>query len=380
MSPGSSTALPVALKRRWWIVVLAFSLTALGGYALFYVTWHPTRASHWSLGAAGALAYVLGYTRVHLPLNRYHAEASVLPELGLSNSLTLIRGLLYGLLAGFVVLPAPSGLWAFVPGALYTVASLTDLLDGRIARQRGETTDLGAKLDVEVDSVGILVAFILGVKFQQVPPIFAGVGGLFYAYRLYLWMRRRRGHPVHPLPNSAWRSVIGGFEVGFLCVMLWPVFAPPYTTAVGAAIALPVVISFVWDGLIVTGRLDPEGPTYRRATKAMRYWLLGIVPFILRIAVGLALVWMAYYTLISTTLPRMGWCLALSMGGSGAVVAMGWHGRWSALVLLIASAFLSLYVPSSIVLAGIVASAFLLMMTGSGCVAFDKRGQHKDSA
>lgn len=298
----------------------------------------------------------------------------MLPTLGVSNALTLARGLFYGLLAGFIVLPPPYGVWAFVPGLLYTVASLTDLVDGHVARRRGETTDLGAKLDVEVDSVGILVAFILGVKFQQLPPIFLIVGGLFYIYRFYMWLRRWRGQPVHSLPYSAWRSTIGGFEVGFLCVMLWPVFSPPYTTVVGAVISTLVVASFVWDGMLATGRLNAEGPGYRRAVEMLRRWGLGVFPLILRVAVGGAGTWIFWHATGPELASFSYYHILVSATGLASWLAMaGWGGRWSGLVLLAASAFLSLVVPSSPLLALLVAGGFLLMLAGSGLYALDER-------
>lgn len=228
----------------------------MGAYLLLALTWHPVFARQWSVGAAGALLYLLGFTRMHLSLNRHPDEGAVLPRFGLGNVVTLIRGLCYGLLAGFIILPTPSGAWAFAPGGLYTVASLTDWMDGRLARSRGETTDLGAKLDVEVDSVGVLVASVLAVKFGQLPPIFIAMGGLFYAYRLSLWWRRRCGRRVYPLPDDAWRSSIGGVQVGVLCAILWPVLSPPLTTLAGLGIAIPVLVSFARDWLIATGRID----------------------------------------------------------------------------------------------------------------------------
>jgi CDP-diacylglycerol--glycerol-3-phosphate 3-phosphatidyltransferase len=359
------------LKRRWWFVALGFGLAVSGGYIALYVAWHPSLATQWGIGSASALLYLLGYTRFHLPLNRHHPEASVLPTLGISNGLTLARGLLYGLLAGFIVLPPPDGVWAFVPGLLYTVASLTDLLDGHIARKRDETTDLGAKLDVEVDSVGILVAFILGAKFQQLPPVFAVVGGLFYAYRFYLWSRRRRGKPVHALPYSQWRSTIGGFEVGFLCVMLWPVFSPPFTTAVGVVVGTLVVASFVWDGMLATGRLDAEGGLYRRATEEMHRWGLGILPLVVRVAGGAAgawILWHGSWSEVSLSLHL----LTLATGMASCVALVGWGGRWSGLFLLSASAFLSLVAAPSWPLVFLVVGGFLLMLTGSGYYALGR--------
>lgn len=310
--------------------------------------------------------YLLGYTRAHLALNRRLSDGAILPWLGLGNILTLVRGLLYGLLAGFVVLPTPSGAWAFVPGALYTVASLTDLLDGRLARRRGETTALGAKLDVEVDSVGVLVASVLAVKSGQLPAIFLAVGGLFYAYRLALWVHRRRGRSIYPLPEDAWRSRIGGFQVGLLCVVLWPVFSPPLTTWAGAVLATPVVFSFARDGLVATGHLDPHSAAYRRAVGALRRGLLVRLPVLLRTVVAVAA---AYYLLATgTSAPAMHLHtgLVVLVAAGGIAVAAGLGGRIAALIMLSVSAFVALRMELGAALAAVVLGALVLLLTGTG--------------
>lgn len=364
MRSASPAHLPVALKLRWWGVVGLFGLAALGGYLILHVTWHPDSAIQWGAGSAGALLYLLGFTRIHLPLNRRHPEAAISPQLGLSNSLTLVRGLLYGLLAGFIVVPTPDGAWAWVPGLVYTIASLTDLLDGRIARKRGETTDLGAKLDVEVDSVGILIAFLLGAKLGQLPVGLVAAGALFYLYRLVVWGWARSGRPVYPLPDRPWRSIIGGFEVGFLCVMLWPVFEPPYTTAAGIAVVIPVVLSFAWDGLVATGALRPGTPNHQTLLRWVRRAGQSFVPRLLRIGLGLLIV--GYMLTLwnaggggATTIG-----LSITLAGIGLVTTAGRGGRATPLALLVTAATLSLLAPPSYMLAIIVSISLVLMMTG----------------
>ena len=368
MDTTSPSPLPVALKRQWWGVVGLFGLAALGGYVVFYTAWHPTRAGHWGIGASGALLYVLGYTRFHLPLNRSHPNGAVLSRLGVGNRLTLLRGLMYGLLAGFLVLPPPTGLWAWVPGFLYTAASLTDLLDGRLARRRGETTDLGAKLDVEVDSIGIFVAFALAVKFGQLPAYFVGVGTLFYAYRLIVWVWTRQGGETQDPPPRRWRSVVGGFEVGFLCVVLWPVFAPPLTTAVATAVVVPVILSFVWDGLITTGLVDLEGDTYRSLVVRFERWAASQLPALLRIVTVGCSVW--YMVAAWPTDPISHFVLQhvlmIFLFVSSCTLAVGRGGWESALGMLSAGAFLSLTGPTSLMLIAFTTGSFWLMMISLG--------------
>ena len=259
--------LPATLRWHWWTVALAFAATGLLTYATLHMVWHPSRASTWGIPASAALAYVLGYARLNLQYNRRSEDGPILPHLGMSNALTLVRGLLVALLAGFVVLPLPHGIWAFVPGLLYTAAALTDLADGALARARGESTRLGAKLDVEMDSIGILVAVLIAVQAGQLPPVFIGLGLVYYLYRIAMGVRRKLGFSIQSLPDSIWRKRIGGAWVIFLCVTLYPVYAPPATTLAGTVLGTLLLLSFGRDALVASGcgdRLDFAQPITNR--------------------------------------------------------------------------------------------------------------------
>lgn len=366
----ASSSLPISLKRRWWWTVAVFGLTFLCGYVIMYLAWHPSRASYWGMGASSALVYLLGYTRANLPLNRAHPDGTILPRLGVGNQLTLFRGLLFGLLAGFLVLPPLTGLWAWIPGILYTVASLTDLLDGRLARRHGQTTDLGARLDVEVDSLGILVAFILGVNLGQLPVYFAATGFLFYGYRAFLWVWKRVGGSVTVAPPRRWRSMVGGFEVGFLCVMLFPVFKPPLTTAVGLAIVIPVIASFLWDGLITTGVMRVGSRWHNRIVALFSQWGRRYLPGALHLVLGAGTGWFVFTELqVPPALSPTGVLQYILLGGlvpAGVLSAVD-IGRWrSALVVLVAGAFLSLVVGISLPQMTITTAGFLLLLTRLG--------------
>lgn len=365
----TSSSLPIALKRRWWWTVAVFGLAVLCGYTTLYIAWHPSLASYWGIGASGALGYLLGYTRVYLSLNRPHPDGSILPQFGIGNRLTLLRGLLFGLLAGFLVLPPLTGVWAWIPGILYTLASLTDLLDGRFARQRDETTHLGAKLDVEVDSLGIFIAFILGVKLGQLPDYFAVAGMLFYGYRLFLWAWTRRGKSTITPPPRRWRSMVGGFEVGFLCVMLFPVFKPPLTTAVGISIMVPVVISFIWDGLITTGTVGVGSTWHHRVVTHSARWMRNILPVALHAVLWGAIGWFfltEYQGMDLSPIGLLQHALIVGVVLSAGLSAAGIGGWTSALAVLTTGAFLSLTAsisPSQMVITTV---GFLLLLTRLG--------------
>lgn len=82
--------------------------------------------------------------------------------MNLSNKLTVSRIVLAFVFMGFLLLPGLANkVIAFV---IFCVASLTDLLDGWIARRRNEISDLGKLLDPVADKVLVLSAFMSFVE------------------------------------------------------------------------------------------------------------------------------------------------------------------------------------------------------------------------
>jgi len=82
--------------------------------------------------------------------------------MNLSNKLTVSRIVLAFVFMGFLLLPGLANkVIAFV---IFCIASLTDLLDGWIARRRNEISDLGKLLDPVADKVLVLSAFMSFVE------------------------------------------------------------------------------------------------------------------------------------------------------------------------------------------------------------------------
>lgn len=251
----TSPIIPAALRLRWWGAVAVFLAVYLIAFHLLRLAWMPLIALQWSIFSTLGLLYILAWVWHHLPYNYRVGQGRVLDTLGIGSTITLARGCLYGLLAGFVLAPKPEGpLLSWLPGGLFLVAALTDYIDGYLARRANHATRLGKLLDLEVDSFGVLVATILLVQYGQLPAWYLIAGSAHYLFHYHLLWRRRRGLPVHDLTDWPLRRHIGGFHVGFLSVLLFPVFEPPLTTFAAVAFLLPFAYSFATDWLRSTGR------------------------------------------------------------------------------------------------------------------------------
>jgi CDP-diacylglycerol--glycerol-3-phosphate 3-phosphatidyltransferase len=86
--------------------------------------------------------------------------------LNLPNVLTVVRILLVPVLVVALLDHTPDGdLWAAI---VFAVASLTDLLDGRLARSRGSITTFGKLMDPLADKLLIIAALMALVSLHRV--------------------------------------------------------------------------------------------------------------------------------------------------------------------------------------------------------------------
>jgi CDP-diacylglycerol---glycerol-3-phosphate 3-phosphatidyltransferase len=93
--------------------------------------------------------------------------------LNLPNALTLFRVLLIPVFILFLSSPAtfdmPLSDGALVAAGVFFIASVTDWLDGYIARQTGQVTKVGKLFDPIADKLLVLSALILLVPYNKVP-------------------------------------------------------------------------------------------------------------------------------------------------------------------------------------------------------------------
>lgn len=242
----STTA--IALKRQWVRVALIGGATLLGVGLL---------QPRWLLGSLVVWAYCVLVVYQGLGDNRRDESATLLPSLGGATLVTIARGALLAVTAGFLFLPPPVGTMAFVPAAAYSAAALLDHVDGRLARALGRTTRLGEKLDMELDAAGILIASLLAIHYGKIPSWYLVVGLVRYAFLAGIAWRRYRGQRVVSLDPLPTRRVLAGVQMGFLSVCLWPPIPSELTLFLAPVFGGATLAMFARDWWKVSGRLAP---------------------------------------------------------------------------------------------------------------------------
>jgi CDP-diacylglycerol---glycerol-3-phosphate 3-phosphatidyltransferase len=127
-----------------------------------------------------------------------------------------------------------------------------------------------------------VVAMALG----RLPPWYLLLSLAYYLFEGGLWLRARRGLPVHRerLRPSGYSRVYAGLQMGFVATVLFPVLGPPATSIAATLFMLPTGTLFVRDWLVGTGRLDPRSPRYLQLIARTEQLLFAELPLPLRVA------------------------------------------------------------------------------------------------
>jgi len=294
--PGQEHSL-AHLRRQWWLVVGLYALAAALSYTLLRSIGLAEPAWRWVAPVGLAMVYTLAVLRRGLPENRRRGEMTLFPRLGLANAVTLLRGCLMGILAGFLLFPWPDGGLAWLPALIYTAAALTDFVDGYLARVTNQPTLLGERLDIELDSLGALLAVSLAVAYGQLAAWALLMGLARYLFVGGLAWRTWRGLPVYDLPSSMYGRIVAALFMSFVAVVLWPVLDPAATRFAAIWFALPLAASFGRDWLVVSGRIDPASPAYRRTLSRWQRLLTRRLPVLLRLVAATC-----FATMVATAL------------------------------------------------------------------------------
>lgn len=239
--------------RQWLLTAGVTGVLALVGVAFLAHGSDDVATARFVAGAAVGLTAVSAVIRRCLEAAR--REAGPEPISG-ATWITLARGAATVVLAGFLF-AAPTGGWTlWVPAALFGLAAGFDAVDGAVARATDTVSTVGGRLDVEIDSITVLVGALLAVGFGGATVAFLLVGVARYAFVAGIAARRRRDRPVYGMDPSDRRRAVGAATMIATWLVLLPVPGRSVSWALSVVVLIPFVASFGRDWLVVSGRLD----------------------------------------------------------------------------------------------------------------------------
>ncbi len=223
---------PLPLRIR---VLFASGLGAAGVAVVSLITgpWLQASAGYpWAAAAifAGMMAVVVATVGTHHPFARF----------GPANCVTTIRAALVALAAALLV-EAPTAIIAWwVVGATACLAAL-DGVDGWLARRTGLASAFGARFDVEVDALLILVLSLFVWRHDKAGAWVLACGLMRYAFVAAGWILPWLASPLRPTLRG--RSIAVGQFAG-LGLALAPVVPAPASAVVAAITSAALVWSF----------------------------------------------------------------------------------------------------------------------------------------
>ena len=127
---------------------------------------------------------------------------------------------------------------------LGALATALDGLDGWVARRTQTESAFGARFDVEVDALLILVLAILAWRYGKAGPWVLSSGLLRYAFVAAGWILPWMNKPLTPTRRA---KVICVVQIGGLLIALLPAVTPPASGAIAGAALAALIYSFALD-------------------------------------------------------------------------------------------------------------------------------------
>jgi phosphatidylglycerophosphate synthase len=184
-----------------------------------------------TFGAVVLLSF--GFLQRHHPFARF----------GPANQITTLRAILVALVAGVIGEPRIPMVAAGAAGASVLVTAL-DGLDGWLARRTRIASAFGARFDMEIDALLILVLSILVWQFEK-----AGVWVIASGLLRYVFVAAGVAWPwlAEPLPPGRRRQTICVLQIAGLTLAVMPAITPALSTTLAAIALVTLAYSFLVD-------------------------------------------------------------------------------------------------------------------------------------
>lgn len=127
----------------------------------------------------------------------------------LANQLTVARLVMAPLFALFLMRGSVPAIW--IAAGLFSLAAITDRIDGWLARRTNTETDLGRTLDPLADKLLVAAAFVV-LLLLEVPGIALWMVAVILGRELLVtWLRShvgKRGVVIHASPFGKWKTTL----------------------------------------------------------------------------------------------------------------------------------------------------------------------------
>ena len=274
---------------RFWLGAVVIAVMALIGVAQSLLRqWAPDAVGRWAIIAGLAIFYELRIFKQIIPLMHRSGEETLLMRVGPGMALTLLAGLSYALLAGFLMVTPPEGWLGWLPAGLITIAVLADAVDGSISRKRNEVTVGGRHLSREFRALGTLVATAVAIHYGKLDPWFLAIGIMDYLALFTMSWLARKNKPFHASPAPRLRHLLQVLYLAALSVALWPAVARAYALVLGILFGLPYFFLAIRDWFILTGLLNPDQSQYQQVARAINHALTGWLALAIRLLAAMA--------------------------------------------------------------------------------------------
>ena len=175
----------------------------------------------------------LGFLPRHHPFARF----------GPANQITTMRAMLVALVAALIGEPRFPNVATSAAAATVVVSAL-DGVDGWLARRHQIASSFGARFDMEIDALLILVLAILVTEFEKAGPwvILSGLLRYIFVGAGKYWPRLRA-----PLFASRRRQAVCVVQILALTLAIVPAIQPPLSAAMAAVALAALAWSFLID-------------------------------------------------------------------------------------------------------------------------------------